>query len=284
MSRFLFSTFGSLGDLHPYIAVARALTHRGHQAVIATSEEYRESVTAAGLDFVAVPPSMSELGDRETMVRKAFDELHGLEYLIREMVMPHLRRTYDTLMPAAVGADLLISHPLSFTLPLVAEHHGLPWVSTVLAPLSFLSAYDQPLIGPAPWLQRLQLLGPRPYQLLLGLIKLWMRHWERPLRDLRAELGLFPSAYLALFEGQFSPLGTLALFDSQLADPQPDWPSIPSAAAPLSSTAHPRTTLPSSIWRPFWPRARRPLSLRSVPQRSGLREISGARRQRRPAC
>jgi rhamnosyltransferase subunit B len=225
MSRFLFTTFGSLGDLHPYIAVGRALLARGHQAMIAAAEEYRAAVEAAGLDFAPVPPCMAELDETEALVRKLFDERHGPEYLIRHLVMPHLRGAYDALMPAAAGADLLISHPLTYTLPLVAEQRGLPWVATVLAPMSFMSAYEPPLIASAPWLQRLRLLGPGPYRLFFKLIKLGLRHWERPLRDLRAELGLPPSPHLAMFEGQFSPLANLALFDPHLAAPQPDWPT-----------------------------------------------------------
>jgi len=39
----------------------------------------------------------------------------------------------------------------------------------------------------------------------------------------RAELGLPPAAD-PLYEGQFSPYGTLALFSRVLAEPQPDWP------------------------------------------------------------
>jgi hypothetical protein len=35
--RIVLTTFGSLGDLHPYIAVALGLKTRGHEAVIATS-------------------------------------------------------------------------------------------------------------------------------------------------------------------------------------------------------------------------------------------------------
>ena len=37
MSRILLATLGSLGDLHPCIAVARALQQRGHSAVVASS-------------------------------------------------------------------------------------------------------------------------------------------------------------------------------------------------------------------------------------------------------
>ena len=38
--RIVLTTFGSLGDLHPYIAVALGLQARGHEAVIATSGAY----------------------------------------------------------------------------------------------------------------------------------------------------------------------------------------------------------------------------------------------------
>jgi len=38
-------------------------------------------------------------------------------------------------------------------------------------------------------------------------------------------LGLAPTGKMAMFEGQFSPLRNLALFDPPLARPQPDWPA-----------------------------------------------------------
>jgi UDP:flavonoid glycosyltransferase YjiC (YdhE family) len=60
--------------------------------------------------------------------------------------------------------------------------------------------------------------------LIFNLIKKVAWHWEVPLRKLRAELGMPPARQSALFEGQFSPFGNLALFDSVLAEPQPDWP------------------------------------------------------------
>lgn len=46
---------------------------------------------------------------------------------------------------------------------------------------------------------------------------------EKPLRELRADLGLPPSGY-AQFEGQYTPEGNLALFSRVLAEPQADWP------------------------------------------------------------
>ena len=224
MSRFLFTTFGSLGDLHPYIAVARSLVERGHKAVLATTEEYRLAVEGAGVEFVAIRPSMAELGDHQTMITKLFDVRRGPEYLMRHLVMPYVKSSYEHLLQASDGADLLISHPLTVTLPLVAQRLELPWVSTVLSPMSFMSNFDPPVIAAAPWLKKLRIFGPKPYRLLFSLFKRGVRSWEAPLRDFRDKLGLPPSNQMAMFEGQFSPLRNLALFDTQLAQPQPDWP------------------------------------------------------------
>ncbi len=222
MSRFVFTTFGSLGDLHPCIAIAQALTQSGHQAVVATSEDYRAFVESAGVLFAPVRPNMTEMGDYESLVKKVFDLYRGPEFLIRHMVMPHLRASFDDLMQASAGSDLLISHPLTVTLPLVAQRRGLPWVATVLSPLSFMSIYDPPLIAAMPWLHR---FGPGLHRFAFGLFRLIVRSWEWPLRRLRKELGMSPSNQVAIMEGQFSPLRNLALFDPQLASPQPDWPA-----------------------------------------------------------
>ena len=225
MSRFLFATFGSLGDLHPYIAVARALIGRGHQAVIATAEDYCVAVEGAGVEFAPVRPKMTEFGDFQSLAKNLFNVYRGPEYLIRRLIMPQVRVAYEDLLRAAKGADVLISHPLSFALPLVAQRYELPWVATVLSPLSFMSCYDPPVIAGAPWFRKLRILGPRAYRLLFSIMKRSAASWEGPLRCLRKELGLPPSKEIALFEGQFSPFGNLALFDALLAAPQPDWPT-----------------------------------------------------------
>lgn len=224
MSRFLFATLGSLGDLHPYIAVAKALLERDQQAVIATSEEYRTVVEAEGIEFVAISPSIEQLGDRQQLVTRLFDVRHGPEYLMSLLVMPYLRPVYEQLLESAKQADLLISHPLTMTLPLVAEKLQKRWVSTILAPMSLMSCYDPPTIAAAPWTRHVRRLGLTPYRMLFGLMKLSTRSWEAPLRQFRRQLGLPSVTHPALFEGQYSPLLNLALFDSPLAEPQPDWP------------------------------------------------------------
>ena len=70
MARVLLATFGSLGDLHPYLAVGRALKARGINARIATSSDYQSNVAVAGLEFAPVAPSLAQLGTPAELARR----------------------------------------------------------------------------------------------------------------------------------------------------------------------------------------------------------------------
>ncbi|HEV2701538.1 MAG TPA: nucleotide disphospho-sugar-binding domain-containing protein [Steroidobacteraceae bacterium] len=224
MARVLLATFGSLGDLHPYIAVGRALTAQGINARIATCSDYRSQVEAAGLEFAPVAPSLAALGTPQELARRVADPLRGSAVLVKGLIMPHLRESHQQLRVAARDCELLIGHPLTYMLQVVAAEQGKPWLSSILAPASFLSREDPPAMAPINSLQIARRLGPWIYRPLLRFVRLAVRRWERPLHDYRRELGLPVSTKVMIFEGQFSALGTLALFDAPLMRPQPDWP------------------------------------------------------------
>ncbi len=219
--RIVITSFGSLGDIYPYLALARRLTRRGHDAIFATSAYYRPLIEGEGVAFCPVRPDI-DLEDR-AMIRRIMEPRRGPEILIRECLLPHLRHTYADLTAAAYGADLLVTHPITFAGPLVAERHQIPWASTVLAPMSFFSVYDLPVFPPLPWLAWLYRMRPGVSRALMHVMKWITRPWTKPIRQLRAELGL-PTRGDPAYEGQFSPELTLALFSRVLAVPQPDWP------------------------------------------------------------
>jgi len=225
VKRIVFATFGSLGDLHPYIAISQELVRRGHRSLIATFEEYRGAVEAAGIAFVPMRPSMSVFGDKTAMMERLIDPWRGPELMVREMFMPRLRDSYRDLADACRGADLLVTHPLTFAGPLLAQKVGLRWASTALAPMTLFSAFDPPLFPAAPVLAWARKLGVAPYRWMFRIPRAMVRRWERPLREFRAELGLPATDAIAQFEGQFSPRLNLALFSPVLAAPQPDWPA-----------------------------------------------------------
>lgn len=225
MKRFVLATFGSLGDLHPYVAVALELKARRHEAVIATSVRYREKIEALGIEFTEVRPDLSHVVDDPVLMRRVMDERTGTEVVVRELTMPHLRETYDDLAAACVGADVLVGHPLTYCARLVSEKTGIAWASSVLAPIGLFSATDPPVVPNARWLAHLRFLGPAFHRAVFALGRRSVRAWSAPWRKLRADLGLPPTDDEPLFEGQHSPTLVLALFSSTFAPPQADWPT-----------------------------------------------------------
>lgn len=224
MKRIVMAAVGSLGDLHPYIAIGKELLSRGHRPVIATTDRYRSLVEAEGIEYASLRPPEAQFGGLEAIAAKVFDPYRGPRYLIREMVMPYVREQYEDISSACKAADLLVTHPLTVAGPLVSAKTGLPWVSSVLAPASLLSAIDRPLLHSAIWARVLQRSGVAPYGLFMRAVRTMTRGWERPLDELRAELGLPRVREGALFGSQFSPRLNLALFARLIAEPQRDWP------------------------------------------------------------
>jgi rhamnosyltransferase subunit B len=224
--RVVITTFGSLGDLNPYLGLALGLRARGHDPVIATAEFYRHFVEAEGVEFRPVRPDRDP-HDSEA-VRRIMNPIMNPRrtpgHLMKGLLFPRLQESYEDLSKATWGADVLLTHPLTFAGPLVAEKVSIPWVSTVLAPISFFSAHEFPAL---PVFTRLAVvlrrLGPRAGHVLVGLAKRATRHWPEPVRRLRAEIGLSPGKH-PIHEGQFSPELVLAMFSRVLAKPQPDWP------------------------------------------------------------
>ncbi|HEX6068255.1 MAG TPA: glycosyltransferase [Longimicrobiaceae bacterium] len=218
--RIVINTWGSFGDVYPYIDLGLALRARGHDAVLAMPAYYRATVEREGLGFHAVGPDLDPT-DRET-VRRIMDPRTGTEFIIKQLILRGLRQSYEDLRAATAAADLLVTHPITFAGPILAQREGLPWVSTVLAPMSFFSRHDLPVFPPMPWAKKLERV-PGMARALVALARRVTRDWVEPVYDFRRQLGLERGGN-PIYEGQHSPTLALGLFSSVLAEPQPDWP------------------------------------------------------------
>ncbi len=217
------TTFGSFGDVHPYMAVALELKARGHRVVIATSNYYREKIEAARIEFHPVRPDLPADANVPELVAKIMDVKTGAEFLFKELLMPHVRESYEDLSEAVRRADLLVTHVATLVGPVVAQKTGVPWISSVLAPTSFFSAYD-PTVPPLfPGIVKLLRLHPSLARAFKHVVERLTTSWIENLYKLRAELGL-PRGAHPIFEGQHSPALVLAMFSKVLAEPQADWP------------------------------------------------------------
>ena len=144
--RIVLTSFGTLGDIHPLIAVALELQRRGHIPVLAVPELFRPKIVSLGLEFAPVGPILDP--EDNQLVAMLMDIRKGTERTLREILFPAIRQSYRELLAvveANGGADLMLAGELVYQAPIVAEVTGIPWASHVLAPLSFFSRYDAPV-------------------------------------------------------------------------------------------------------------------------------------------
>ncbi len=219
--RIVLTTFGSYGDINPFLAIAIELRERGHRPVVATAGIYRENIEDMGVEFFPVRPDI-DISDTDS-IRRLMREWSGPEYLVRKFILPHLADSYNDLKKITEEADLILTHPITYAGPVLAEQYGLRWASAVIAPISFFSAHDPPVFAGSPWMTAFARLNPACGRVVINFSRAYTRSWMKPVYRLRKRLGL-PKGKSPLFEGQYSPELSLALFPRILAEPQPDWP------------------------------------------------------------
>ena len=229
------------------MAIAMELQRRGHVPVIATMDIYREKIEGAGLEFVPVRPNIPQPKEQDPeLIRKIMEPRTGPRFLMEEVVYPAVRDSYADLLAAVDGADLLLTHSAAPAGPLVGQKTGMPWISTVLAPFSFISAYDPPVPPFWQWTRRLSVLGPEVMGFLLNLSKSLYK--AKAVTDFRDELGL-PDVGNPMFEGQHSPTRILALFSEVFAQRQPDWPQQTEVTGFCFYDGHHEAVVPTELIR-----------------------------------
>ena len=203
LPKILIATFGSLGDLHPFIALGQALQREGFAIVVATSSEHREAVESAGLGFTAIKPSAQEVTERLGTdfggLARRMSENDG--FLFKDVIFPHLREAFDQFLAASEDAVAIVAHSIAFAAQAAAEKRGLPLVVVTLSPVLLYSAHDPPFASGLPFVP-----GPR------GRLALAYN---------RALLGLPARGPFALFHGPAPGVATIALHSPTLLHAEP---------------------------------------------------------------
>ncbi len=220
--RIVIAPYGSLGDLHPPLALAIELRERGHDIVITTIEGYREKIDKLGFEFYPLRPEVDP-EDRE-FAREMMDSKRGTELIVKDLMMANLRPMYEDLMTACDGADALISGEIVFAAASVVEKTGIKWITNSLAPIMLFSAHDPSIYPNAEWLRHLYFLGAGFHRVLFYVIRGATKNWYLPYKKFRRELGL-STKHDPIFTDKYSDLLHLAMFSKVLGKPQPDWHS-----------------------------------------------------------
>ncbi len=65
------TTLGTLGDLHPMIAVAIELRQRGYDVVFVTHQVYQSRIEGLGFEFHSMRPDFTAINDPQEMAQYA---------------------------------------------------------------------------------------------------------------------------------------------------------------------------------------------------------------------
>lgn len=130
--RALILTFGTKGDIEPYIALGRALTDAGHEATVATAEGFEDDVRSLGVDFV---PSNSLMLD---VMQDALENMTGVADLQKtaKTMTESIRASLDDQLRAvrSTRPDIIVYHPKCLGASHLAEFLGIPAVLSLPLP------------------------------------------------------------------------------------------------------------------------------------------------------
>ncbi|RZJ28161.1 MAG: glycosyltransferase [Brevundimonas sp.] len=223
--RIVLATGGSLGDLHPFIALGRALQARGFRAGIATATDYRDRIEAAGLSFHEVGPSLDRL-TRDTgldMAGLAGAIAASDRFLFGKILLPYAGDAARQLIAATEGAVAVVGSTLAVGAMMAAEVHGIHGVAVSLQPTMVFSRYDPPFLPAAPWMKPAT-GGPQLWlnALTRALGRMSTARWTGPMNAVRASVGLPPTRDNIIFDAGRSADLSLGLYSPLLSPRQPD--------------------------------------------------------------
>src|SRR5271170_376026 len=144
--RFLLTSWGSHGDLHPFLALGRGLVARGHGVTLVGHPDWGAETEGAGLRFVSTgEPSREDfIRDHPDVLSMKWGGLVSLHTLVHRAIAPGFEHVTAALLAEAKAHDLIVAHHFAFPAPIVAELAGLPWATVCLAPGIIPSAYTLP--------------------------------------------------------------------------------------------------------------------------------------------
>lgn len=145
--RALIITFGTRGDVEPYLALAERLCLEGHEAVLCAPETYRAEAAQSGIGFEPAGSRMHELV-REGMSSAAgpMDAARAARQMTAAM-RDSLVEQWDAAQ--RIEPTIIVSHPKALGGFHIAERLGIPFAASL--PLPFLTPTGE---FPIPFLSR----------------------------------------------------------------------------------------------------------------------------------
>jgi rhamnosyltransferase subunit B len=144
--RFLLTSWGSHGDLHPFLALGRGLMARGHWVSLVGHPDWESDTTSAGLRFVSTgEPSREDfIREHPDVLSPKWGGMVSLHTLMHKAIAPGFDHVMAALLAETGSHDAIVAHHFAFPAPVAAELAHLPYATVTLAPGVVPSAYYLP--------------------------------------------------------------------------------------------------------------------------------------------
>lgn len=219
----LILTFGSRGDVQPYVALGAALKERGHTVRVATGQGFTDLIEAHGLQSASFSVDVRELINTPTM-QKAIRSWSGKFRAWREFQDTFRQQLIESWTIAQEAQpDVIIYHPKGTAAPHLGEKLGIPTLPAFVIPgMVPTTAFPSPLL---PFHDLGRAGNWLTHELLLMLAR---KSYAKPIQQWRIEtLGLEGEHGLDVFTGydpRGRPVPRLHGYSAVLAPPPSDWP------------------------------------------------------------
>lgn len=227
--RVVLATMGTLGDVHPFIALALGMQARGHVPVFAGAESVRPIAARHGIEFHPIRPDGSQLiadtGMDEGAIARAIAT--DFDFIINRVLVPYAEVTLADLTPVVASADLVLASSFSIHARIAAQAAGVRLASALLQPITLLSAEDPSVLtrGETALVALRRWFGPGAVRPLLRLAERRYAKGLKPFAALRAAAGAPPFAGNELLSGPLAADPALGLWSPAFSPAPADAPA-----------------------------------------------------------
>jgi UDP:flavonoid glycosyltransferase YjiC (YdhE family) len=145
MPHFLLVPVGSHGDVHPFVAIGKALRGRGHRVTMVTSEPFRDVAARNGMEFVGTLTT-----DEYNSMMHHPDLWHpkkGLKVILnRELLRKYIPIIFDAIRERyEPGKTVAVGSGLALAARIAHDALGIPYATAHLQPMGCCSVSDPPV-------------------------------------------------------------------------------------------------------------------------------------------
>lgn len=226
--KILITTYGTLGDVQPYVALGKGLIDAGHQVILATSERFGDFVEGHGLTFQHMDDGLLALIDTDqgkSMLENTtniFDVVRQnikLGKQIKPLQIAQLRETCE--LVKRIMPDFLLYHPKTGAAPHIAEKLGIG--CALVTPIPMLVPTAE---WPFPVLPKVKLGGwynRLSYSIITALSGIFLGKY---IRNVRSDIDLKPLKKFDLLKnGKEQDIPVLHIVSEAVLPRPKDWPT-----------------------------------------------------------